>query len=244
MTERTKTLMTTFIIFIVGIMLYSALVIALPTGPDTLDNQGSERGNESKDAIAIEAAAGNVSEVDVNFSQITTGWQGYFGNITGNIVLTDASGDTFYNWSGLGTLSGEVYASRNNDITWTGINCTNATEFINENAFVSKAASEPDSVTTTFDQVNHPLFQVGDLTFPANTCNSTNGFVNGVMSATDYYEMILADTDGDIVYATIIDEDQTGFDGDANDFQFIVAENGNETESSTSTTYYFYIELS
>jgi len=232
-----------FLLLIMGVT-SAAIAYAVPGGPDSLNVLGSQRGNESQDSVSIQAQAGNVTEVNINANSITKAWQGYYGNITGNIILTDASGDTFYNWSGLGSISGEVYASRNDSIDWTSINCTNSTEISNENAFVSKDATAPDSITNTFNQVNHPLFQVGSLTLPANTCNSTNAHNNTGQSTTNFYQVLLADGAGDLVYTTLIDENQVGFNGGEYDFELLVAENGNVTEASTSTTYYFYIELS
>ena len=44
------------------------------------------------------------------------------------------------------------------------------------------------------------------------------------------------------VYATIMEQDTIGFDGDRYDFQMIVPENGNQSFSG-ATAYYIYIEL-
>ena len=48
-------------------------------------------------------------------------------------------------------------------------------------------------------------------------------------------------TNGDIVYATILEQDAQGFDNNQYDFQMIVPEVG--LTWSSSTAYYFYVEL-
>ncbi len=148
----------------------------------------------------------------------------------------------FYNWSGLGALAGEVYASRNNSVTWGSIGCTNSTENAAEDSYLGKVSSDPDSIEGTFSSSTHPLFNVGTTSITANTCNATNAYDSGG-PGTNFYQVLLADGSSNIVYTTIIDENTAGFNGVTSDFQLLVGENGNET-SPASTTYYFYIELS
>jgi hypothetical protein len=47
---------------------------------------------------------------------------------------------------------------------------------------------------------------------------------------------------GNIIYASILEEDVAGYDGATYDFQMIVPENGLSTFSSR-TAYYLYVEL-
>jgi hypothetical protein len=70
--------------------------------------------------------------------------------------------------------------------------------------------------------------------------------VNNESQDSDFEEIILYDgTDhlnGDIVYATILEQNLAGYNNNQFDFQMIVPENGAPTWTS-STPYYFYVEL-
>jgi len=229
---------------LMGSLLLAALALAdQPTGVNSVTVVKSERANLSQAPQSTQAAAGNVTELSITATAITTGWQGFFGNITGSITLEDASGNVFYNWSGLGSISGEVYASRDNAVTWSTVNCSNSTTISNENAFLGKASSDPDSVTNTFSATSHPSFLVGTINITANSCPSTNAFSGGSQVSNRFYQVLLQDGDGDVIYTTLIDQDQVGFDSKQYDFELLVGENGNATSQAT-TTYYFYIELS
>ena len=241
MKRVTATLVLTLLM---GILFYAAITIAQPSGPESINTIQSQRGNVTNSAVSVTAQAGNVTELDITATQITTAWQGFYGNISGNIVLQDSSGNNFYNWSGLGAISGEVYASRNDSVVWGSIGCINDTEISSENTYLGKTTADPDDITNTFNTSSHPEFDVGTTTISSNACNSTNAFINTGQSATDFYQVLLADGSSNIVYTTLIDEDQTGFDGTANDFQLLVGENGNATQAATLTPYFFYIELS
>jgi hypothetical protein len=70
------------------------------------------------------AIAGNVTELVVSGYSTTQTWQGYFGNVSGTIQLADSGDNVMYNWS-LASPEGEVYASTNNSVIWTYIQCLN-----------------------------------------------------------------------------------------------------------------------
>lgn len=220
------------------------LVSAQPTGPNSISTLNSSRGNISNAAGTVEAQAGNVTELNIDATQITQAWQGYYGNITGRITLENSAGSVFYNWSDLGSVSGEVYASRDSAVDWSTIDCSNSSVNSDENDFLDRPSTAPDSVDNTYNLNSHPSFDVGTTTISANTCNSTNAYINTGQSATNFYQILLADSGRDIVYTTLIDADQVGFTGSQFDFELLVGENGNATEASSTTTYYFYIELS
>ncbi|MFC1648277.1 hypothetical protein ACFL1B_02350 [Nanoarchaeota archaeon] len=229
-------------ILILAIAVLAAYAIAQPTGTDALTQQSSSRGNLTQTASSVQAQAGNVSEINIEATAITTAWQGYFGNITGSITLENSAGDVFYNWSGLGSFTGEVYAARTDSVAWATIGCVDAAEMNSETGYLGKSNSDPDSVWGTFSSKNHPEFLIGTATITANTCNSTNAYVDTGQDSARFYQVLLADGGSNIVYSTLIDQDQTGFNGIAYDFELLVGENGNASSSST-TPYYFFIEL-
>ncbi|MDD9954104.1 MAG: hypothetical protein OXR66_07255 [Candidatus Woesearchaeota archaeon] len=221
----------------------ATLVYAVPSSPTEVNVLGSSsRQLPQVSNGTISAQGGNITEVHINALSITKSWQGYFGNITGNIRLDDANNDTFYAW-GNTTVSGEVYASRNDTISWTTINCTNATERTTEETYLGHVVADGDSITNTFNSTSHPSFFVGLVNVTEDSCFSTNAFVNGAAQSAEFYQMLLSDNESNVVYTTIIETASTGFNGQTVDFQLLVGEN-EHSGSEGPTTYYFFTELS
>jgi hypothetical protein len=76
---------------------------------------------------SVEALAGNVTEITIFGSSITRTWQGYFGNVTGNLILADSSNNMMYNWSII-SPRGQIYSSMNGTgIKWNNLQCFNFT---------------------------------------------------------------------------------------------------------------------
>src|SRR3972149_2113802 len=82
-----------------------------PAAPNTLNPLSSSRFNSSNYASqSLDAFAGNVTQISLTAESQTKAWQGYFGNISGTIVLEDNFGFTFYDWADA-EPKGEIYAS-------------------------------------------------------------------------------------------------------------------------------------
>jgi hypothetical protein len=225
-------------------VLTASIVAGVPSGPNSLTVLNSGRYG-SASAQTVSAIAGNVSELNVNANAITQTWQGYFGNITGTIVLGDANNNTLYDWS-LSSPRGEIYATRTSSTpTWTSIRCANTTNIASEDTSLGvNEATDADSVNNTFfNTTSFSQFYVGTVNintsqncFAARMYNST-----GQSSTTNFAEILLHDS-SNLVYTTILDQDALGFDGRTHDFEMMVGENGHSGDTST-TTYYFYVEL-
>ena len=71
-------------------------------------------------------------------------------------------------------------------------------------------------------------------------------YVNSTAQSTRFEEVVLYDSpqlgNGNIVYATPLEQDYYGFNNQTFDFQMIVPENG-APGFSGATAYYFYAEL-
>jgi len=92
-----------------------------PTGPQTITRVADEKFNASSwPAIQINAEAGNVTELTISSLTQTQTWQGYYGNITGTIVLDDVQNWTMYSWA-TAEPQGEIYASNGSSVTWSKI---------------------------------------------------------------------------------------------------------------------------
>jgi hypothetical protein len=245
------TLMATFVVFLLGLSTVY-LASAAPVGPTTITDLGSSRYG-TPGAANISAIAGNVTELNFNVTFSTTTWQGYFGNITGTIVLGNSNNQSLYDWD-LATPRGQVYATRTPAVpTWTAIKCANRTEINNEDTALGVNQSfDQDSVNRTFlNTTEFGSFYVGATLINSTAVNGT-GFPidcfatylndqNGDPTSA-FSEVVLSDTNNTI-YTGIIALPTTGFDGRSHQFQMLVGENGHNGDS-TATPYYFYLELS
>ncbi len=205
---------------------------------------GSERAQPDAPA-AVPAQAGNVTELNIFGYSTTQSWQGYFGNVSGTIQLADANGNVMYNWSQV-NAEGEVYAVNQSTVSWSSIECFNFTSTTELNVTGLESAyniapDDVDGVDETFNLNNHPAFAVGTISFSSGECKNTKLFNNAGVGTFD--EVLLYDSTNDIpVFASILSDDTTGFNDASTDFEMLVLEDGHNGDSST-TTYYFYIEL-
>ena len=200
---------------------------------------------------SIEAEAGNVSELHINTSTVTRGWQGYYGNITGTIVLDDALNNSMYSWELLDP-EGEIYASNSSTLTWTDGNmiCGNITHIIAKESaygFNGGFGQDVDGINETFSLTTHPAFTVANNTFAEDECDFTvSTYVDDVAGNRHFNEtMLYSDNEAEVVWMAIIN--QGGADGfkDDNgnfDFQMLVPEDGHDGDTST-TNYYFWVEI-
>jgi hypothetical protein len=239
------------------ILLYSTLAAAqddgfnVPLGAESVTVERSETSNASLyDPDSVEAIAGNLTELSITGVSQTKSWQGFFGNITGTIILEDASGNRFYDWSAA-EPQGQVYASVNNTITWTDIGCAPIDDSGYRSSwytFYGMDENDYDNINVTYSLDNHPTFYVG---FEEITgCRTTYTFVNNVSQGSDFPAVLLAsDSNSTLIFTAIIEDKTpgvrgsvTGYDGSEYDFQLLVAEDGTNGNDQT-TTYYFWLEI-
>jgi hypothetical protein len=227
----------------VAFVFMASAVLADPTSPTSLTQvQSTTRNLSALPAQSIGAQGGNVTEMNIQALTITQSWQGYYGNISGTVTLQDGTNSTFYNWS-MASFSARVFASRASSISWATVNCTNATNRTNEETYLGQTFADSDSVTNTFNTTTHPAFTVGSQNILANTCFSTNGFVNNNSQTSNYDMLLLSPLNGQIIYMTQTNRTTVGFDGKQHDFQLLVGEN-EKTGNIGSTTYFFWTEFS
>lgn len=226
-------------------LVLAGIVSAIPTGPNSV-TRGTDQRRATQPSVAVDALAGNVSELTIYGQTITRYWQGFYGNISGTIVLANAQNQTLYEWN-VADPQGEVYASRNATINWVNsIQCMTQTDISAEETFLGQnVTADEDSVNRTFNATNHPQFYVGSTNIAANSCYSTS--VNNTGNGNIFYEVLLkTNSTNDTIYTSIIDQNTVGFDQKVHDFQMLVGDPGAGAEtypSGTVTTYYFYVEL-
>lgn len=105
---------------------------ALPAGPRTITGEIDYR-LDTFAAKSNDAFAGNITELNFNAWTITRTWQGYYGNVTGTIVLADQYNKTLYDWSNTNP-NGRLYAARTSGVDWTSIACASKDELNDDEA--------------------------------------------------------------------------------------------------------------
>jgi len=216
------------------------LVYAAPEGANVVSSNTETPTLQS--AASQTTAGGSFTTLILNATTQTLKWKAYVGNITGSLTLRDALNFSIYNWD-LTTVTGEIYASRNNSITWTDIRCANRTEIVEEEAQLNISDTAVDSINNTFNNTIHAGFFVGTQPISQSTCPAIATYVNDAAQTPDVnadFQVILLSDLQRRVYATILENDVTGYNGGAFDFQLIVPEN---PTTSVPSTYYFWAEL-
>lgn len=188
---------------------------------------------ETKSTLTPESVAaqgGNITPVDLAGETQTQNWQGFYGNVSGNLTLQDSDGDELYNWP-VSNLSGEVFASLNSTFDWTTV--------------AGVTDCQTDEVITGIgnDRVNETYFPNSSVSFSVAGTSITDAcqtftFVSSAAQSTDFEAIILnATTANNTAYATRINASSPSFDGGLNDYQLIVPAN------QTVLTYFFYVEF-
>lgn len=222
-----------------------------PTGPDDINIITNETKNTTSGQI-VNISGGYIADMNITATVQNKHWKAFVGHVIGEFTLQDASGNTIYDWT-MATTTGRLYATRNDTtILWSSINCSNTTHLESENSAFGLTSAD-DNITKTFnatfnvsgsnktDSGSHNAFYVGNVYIPATTCPTLNTYVDNNTQDAEFEEMALYDTVSH-VYATILENDEKGYDSLNYDFQMIVPENGTGGFGG-ATPYYIYVEL-
>lgn len=247
------------VIILIAIMtmaIIATVKAAEPEGPDTLTVVSSGRNTDNGAGHAVVAQAGNVSGITINDLVVTRNWQGYYGNVTGSIVLDDGFDQTFYQWE-LAEPAGEIYASNTSTVDWYTVKCLNFSlaslepgyDLANNLTILSNwyniNLTEKDGINGTFNTTYSGQFQAGPVTIDSDEqwCPSAHTFVNEAWQSSSFETVILANNDS-VIFTTFLEPTITGFNGAPTDFQMLVLENGKAGGPDLTTqTYYFFVEL-
>jgi hypothetical protein len=239
-----KILFVMLLLLLVGAGLFSSMasVSAVPVGPVITFNATTNA--TPRPAAAITTAGGTFTTLVLNTTGQTYRWKAYVGNVTGKLVLADATNKSIFDWT-VTSVTGEVYATRSSTaIDWTTVGCADTTSIDNEDIFMNMSLSSPDSINRTFNMTVHKLFYVGTTRIQNSTCRAISTYVNGTRQTLSenavFQEVLLKDGSSNLIYTTLVNASAFGYNNQKYDFQMILAEN--EYQSSP-TTYYLYVEL-
>ena len=230
-----------FLIVIISIIVLCP-VLSVPTSPSItyISNSTYIAGvtNRSQDI------KGTITTVTLSSVQQDYKWKAYVGNVSGKLSLDDSTSKTIYDWS-LGTVTGKVFVSRVPTINWGNVSCVNQTVIDSEQYALGMSLNARDSINSTFNNTVHKSFLIGSKNITQSSCRAAATYVNDLpqaVSTTAVFQEILLrdDLTSSLLYATIIDAGQNGYDNSPRDFQLLVAEN---ESANIPTTYYFFAEL-
>ncbi|MDA3836428.1 MAG: hypothetical protein PF542_02285 [Nanoarchaeota archaeon] len=221
-----------FAVMIMSVLLSASFALAV-NGASTVDVENSTTAAITA-ATSTPALAGNVTELVISGSTTTQTWTGFFGNVSGAIELSDAAGKVMYNWSAANP-SGKVLASVNQTVDWSNIACASAANITAlETAY---QATGTDGVDETFVGTAGSHIIAGST---LDSCSSTNVYDSTGTSGSSFEELLLWDGEA-AVFASILENDATGYDNKSHDFEMLVLEDGHG--NSDTKDYYFFVEL-
>jgi hypothetical protein len=246
-------------VLIVALAFLAAFAVSVfaqnvPLGADNVTIVQTEQSNISLyPAPSVDAEAGNVTELSIYGRTQTKSWQGFYGNVSGTIILEDAQGNRFYDWAAA-EPQGEVYASVNQTITWTSTECAPTIGDINYldtwQSFYGMNYTDYDTINTTYNMTDHKEFWTAYNNFTG--CPTAYTYVNNASQYADFEGVLLtSDSQSTLIYTAILEDKaegerdgMVGFDGGDYDFQLLVAEAGQtKATMDTVTPYYFWVEL-
>ena len=234
-----------YLIVLAAIFIFSAgIVLAVPAGPlapSTLTQDVSSKMNTSVySSKSLNAEAGNLTQITMTSVSQTKSWQGYYGNISGTILLDDASNFTMYSWT-VAEPNGQVYVVNRTITDWTTAHCFNytaaadgggrynytydgGTKNASTGVFSNLTAMENfynisiynlDGINETFNSYSHDQFYVGTINILANSCPSTWINQNDTAQTTNFQELLLQVNDStSIIWTAIIENNLDGNDTD------------------------------
>ena len=204
-----------------------------PSGATVAQN-GTDSTKPTTAGETDDATGGYVTGLNISGESQSSKWQGYYGNVSGKIVLMDGDSDSMFNWT-VDTPHGEVLAC--SDTSIPGWNTLFAGTAGNLDTACSYTSSDEDSATATFTGGPSNVIVAGQ-TISAHYATTLPG-------ASGYYTHLLTDASGsttwtDFIFAAAILDGATGYDGATHDYQMLVP----AIEGGSTTTYHFYLELS
>ena len=215
------------LIFVLSLIVYLPFAWGVPGGANV-----TEGVSETGTATVVDTSStegGNITYADVYSKQLTGNWAGFFGNVSGSIVLADASSNTFFQWTITNFDDSVVYAASGTISNWAGAN------IVPGNSSVAPAyiqGTGTDNFTNTFNEsgdfnsssLNEGLVPYVD-TWQSGAAGNLRTFA------------LYATAEAETIWAGLVDDDSASF-GTATtvDYQILLP-------AQALTTYSFYLEL-
>jgi len=181
-------------------------------------------GSESVSA-PVTAQGGNVTNVDIETNVSTTKWQGFYGNVSGNLVL-GLNTNVLYDFGSGAVVANTIYATQNSSFNFAGLNEGNATDV--DNVFGFTTGGDPDQAVDVFTIQTSP-----DTLVNTNSTTLADG----------NFQCFLANDGNEgnetyMAFGGIVNANQAGFNGQLMDYELLVP-----VRAGTTPVYYFYMSI-
>jgi len=194
----------------------------------TVSGSTQSRWSGNVTAGTVTTQGGNITGVNVASTALTSKWASFYGNISGTIVLGNAT-SSVYSWAYAASQGGQVCVSTN---TSEGFGTpTNGTTAAIDSAF--NTTGSPDNAAGTFNTTCPSLnISTGNMTgFLAARTQGSSTFTTcaGTANGTAV---------GNYFFCTNVNSSGTNYIGNSANFE-VIAPAG----AAAGTTFYFYAEL-
>jgi len=177
---------------------------------------------------------GNVTYGNLTGNVSTEKWAGFWGNVSGNIVLAPgANQPMFYTWAWTSADGGEVCAVAAPSFTWASVQAVGAATI---DAIWGFDVLNTDSASNTLADASCNVIVAG-IAVPPSTGVTTNGGTFETCAVADAGAPVWKD---DIAFCVNITQGGTLFNSLTGDYQLLTA--ANETAGQYET-YNFWLEL-
>jgi len=217
-----------------AILLLALLLIAGTASAAGFQNATGVNGTSETDASVIgyssnQSAGGYVTQIDIYTANTQTQkWQGYYGNVSGNIYLNDSTDNSMYTWV-VNLTNTFVYATTNSTLpSWSSL-------VVADNASLDSLwnfGASSDNITNTYvPSAATPNFAGRSVANPLNVTTAA-GYLDYVVAGVD------VSTKTNVLWAGTIYSGMTNFKGNPADYELLVP-----VDPTGPDVYYFYIEL-
>ncbi len=223
--------------YVLGILtafvLAAGLVSALPAGATVTGTSNTTWAGSSAGDITVDG--GYIYYRDLDATMQTMKWAAIYGNVSGKIVLRDASENEVYNWSISTIHDGHAIFTEASSPDWSTLTNTSGAVAGVDSAWSFGSAA--DNAANTFGTPESDT--VNGITKNVPVVKTFNS------AGSEYWETYLWDFGAvaaktDFVFAGKVHPGQEAFDGSVVDFQVLVPVTTTDGETDT---YNVYVEL-
>ena len=194
-------------------------------------NVGTPTTNNYVYSVNTTILGGAYKNINATAETQTLAWQALFGNLSTNISLENNGGSVMYKW--MDATGGTILVSNNSNVDFSNLSAQNDCT-IDE----SITGTGSDRMNLTFTPSNNTEFVIAGTTITAGTACTLHTYINSAKQ-TNYFEEIILQDGQSTIYATRVDNNTTGYDGQTRDYQIIVP----DYQNSETMTYYIYMEI-
>ncbi|RME31335.1 hypothetical protein D6789_03090 [Candidatus Woesearchaeota archaeon] len=174
--------------------------------------------------------AGNVTNTNLTGNTITTRWAGFYGEVSGGILLGDSANNIFYQWTVSDPTGSYVFAANGTVSDWSSANIKEANVTDMASYLLESAGDNFTNTFTTRQWFNSTSLSINN-TWTATTWQNgtqTTNFTTYALKTADNSTMIWA---GSVVSNAV------AFKNETTDYQILAP------ADTTAQTYYFYLEF-